>query len=319
MSGIGRWTAREGGRNPLVVDWLWLACVTVGLGSCGPTPSDGARPGGDTGDTSDVKDTGSPVDDTGNPDDTGESDTGEPDTGELDEDGDGVTIEEGDCDDGDADVRPGAPEIWSDGVDQDCDGVDRTHADACAAAAPCPDATGHYNNADAWASVEQCSSIPGMLSWTPQSGPGQLPNTCVESVGMDVVVDGAVEVATLAPLSRVREVGGDVKLVGLPALSSLQGLEALRETGEHILLIRNDTLVDVSALTDVERISRKLSIEQNPLLTDLSPLLGIGRVDETLTILGNASLCEAEVDPLVAHLQGVNPDLEVQVGDNGGC
>lgn len=43
--------------------------------------------------------------------------------GELDEDGDGYGVEE-DCDDTDAAIWPGAPEVAEDGVDQDCDGVD---------------------------------------------------------------------------------------------------------------------------------------------------------------------------------------------------
>jgi hypothetical protein len=39
-------------------------------------------------------------------------------------DGDGVTAAEGDCDDGDPDVHPGADDPLSDGVDRDCDGFD---------------------------------------------------------------------------------------------------------------------------------------------------------------------------------------------------
>jgi MYXO-CTERM domain-containing protein len=46
----------------------------------------------------------------------------------VDEDGDGYTSKE-DCDDTDADVYPGAPEIPDDGIDQDCDGVDETTED----------------------------------------------------------------------------------------------------------------------------------------------------------------------------------------------
>ncbi|MGM0574616.1 MAG: MopE-related protein [Myxococcota bacterium] len=42
----------------------------------------------------------------------------------LDEDGDGYTVEEGDCDDEDPRAYPGAPEKCDDGVDQDCDGSD---------------------------------------------------------------------------------------------------------------------------------------------------------------------------------------------------
>ena len=42
----------------------------------------------------------------------------------IDADGDGWSIGEGDCDDGDAEVHPGIPEIPGDGIDQDCDGSD---------------------------------------------------------------------------------------------------------------------------------------------------------------------------------------------------
>lgn len=45
-------------------------------------------------------------------------------TWDEDGDADGVTLGDGDCADDDASVRPGAAEIWYDGVDQDCDGQD---------------------------------------------------------------------------------------------------------------------------------------------------------------------------------------------------
>jgi formylglycine-generating enzyme required for sulfatase activity/pimeloyl-ACP methyl ester carboxylesterase len=44
--------------------------------------------------------------------------------GEVDNDGDGYTEEQGDCDDGNPAAYPGAAEICDDGVDQDCDGAD---------------------------------------------------------------------------------------------------------------------------------------------------------------------------------------------------
>ncbi len=43
---------------------------------------------------------------------------------ETDADGDGVSPDEGDCDDANAAVFPGQRETWYDGVDQDCDGND---------------------------------------------------------------------------------------------------------------------------------------------------------------------------------------------------
>ncbi|MCB9744732.1 MAG: putative metal-binding motif-containing protein, partial [Alphaproteobacteria bacterium] len=47
----------------------------------------------------------------------------------LDRDGDGYTPGEGDCDDLDASVGPGASEIWYDGFDQDCDAASDYDAD----------------------------------------------------------------------------------------------------------------------------------------------------------------------------------------------
>ncbi len=47
-------------------------------------------------------------------------------TDAFDDDGDGYSEDDGDCDDADAAVHPGASEIPDDGVDQDCDGDDAT-------------------------------------------------------------------------------------------------------------------------------------------------------------------------------------------------
>ena len=43
---------------------------------------------------------------------------------DIDNDGDGYTENQGDCNDADASVYPGAPDLSVDGVDQDCNGID---------------------------------------------------------------------------------------------------------------------------------------------------------------------------------------------------
>lgn len=43
---------------------------------------------------------------------------------DIDDDGDGYTDNQGDCNDSNSKVHPGAPEICGDGIDQDCNGTD---------------------------------------------------------------------------------------------------------------------------------------------------------------------------------------------------
>ncbi len=47
-----------------------------------------------------------------------------PDPDDVDNDGDGITENQGDCNDADASIHPGAIEICGDGIDQDCNGSD---------------------------------------------------------------------------------------------------------------------------------------------------------------------------------------------------
>ncbi|MCK6519995.1 putative metal-binding motif-containing protein [Myxococcota bacterium] len=51
---------------------------------------------------------------------------GVPDTGYVDNDGDGVAVRDGDCNDDDATVFPGATETAGDTIDSNCDGGDDT-------------------------------------------------------------------------------------------------------------------------------------------------------------------------------------------------
>ena len=68
----------------------------------------------------DVQDTQDPPQDTAPP----QEPSIEIDPQDVDDDGDGFTENQGDCDDSQASIYPEAPEIAGDNIDQDCDGVD---------------------------------------------------------------------------------------------------------------------------------------------------------------------------------------------------
>lgn len=62
-----------------------------------------------------------PVGDTGSVVDTGDPHSTE---SNEDQDNDGYSAAEGDCDDGDPNISPSATDVVGDGIDQNCDGVD---------------------------------------------------------------------------------------------------------------------------------------------------------------------------------------------------
>jgi hypothetical protein len=107
-----------GGGKLLVTAGAAMLGLTLGVGCDQPQPDYGVPDTGDTG--MNQPEYGVP--------DTGVSDLyGVPDTGiYTDNDGDGYSEADGDCDDSDASVHPGAEETAGDGIDSNCDGNDDT-------------------------------------------------------------------------------------------------------------------------------------------------------------------------------------------------
>ena len=92
---------------------------TFGLSSlfiaCGGKSTDSAE------DTASAEPSSSPTTEPSNP---SIEPSGEPEAPVEDEDGDGFSREDGDCDDNNPDIYPGAEDIPGDGIDQDCSGSD---------------------------------------------------------------------------------------------------------------------------------------------------------------------------------------------------
>jgi hypothetical protein len=99
--------------TPAMLVLLALACD---FSAATGVVSEDTAPAGDTGDT--AADGAETAGDTA-PDDTDSGDT-DPDPYAVDDDADGASELDGDCDDSDPTVRPGVPDVCN-GVDDDCD------------------------------------------------------------------------------------------------------------------------------------------------------------------------------------------------------
>jgi hypothetical protein len=215
---------------------LLLSCVGAGK------PGDGAcgdHPGATTGCTGTDSGTDTPTDtgtDSGTDtrtdtptEPTGCPPTDEPtDTTGVDADGDGWTVEGGDCDDADPSVHPGAYDVPADGIDQDCDGFD-----ACVADATYPD----YINIDRDGDIPEFISLCDTGEW--------------DSV-VSIEIDNTRRLSDLGFLSCVCRVEHSyVRVKKNDCIRSLHGLEHLTEI-DSLEITDNPTLADLSALSRLE-------------------------------------------------------------------
>lgn len=158
---------------------------------------------------------------------------------DVDNDGDGWMDSEGDCNDDDASIHPGAPEIPDDGIDQNCDGVD--------AMAGCMDMTA--TNYDESANVDDGTCLYEVifrvdlaLEAFPNGEPWDIMLTT-----MQTTQDGFESISELVPTNSAWEV----------AQFSL-----LMPQGEvHYRFVRPDGVVEI--------IDRELVVEQGAGTVDL--------------------------------------------------
>lgn len=177
-----------------------------------------------------------------------------------DADMDGYDITEGDCDDGDPAINPGAMEICN-GLDDNCNGM----ADEGIFGFT------HFGNVTFNSQAE-------VDAWPP----------CYSTINGRLDINGA-DITDLSPLSNLTTVNGDFWLHDCPLLTNFNGLSSLSTVTLNFWIYNFPALVDLTGLSSVNTVG-SLLVDNCDLLTDLSGLEGITYLKFNLAISNNDQL-----------------------------
>ncbi len=184
-----------------------------------------------------------------------------PSAADLDEDMDGFSPNEGDCDDSDPDRFPGAPETVNDGVDSDCDGLDQAQSPVVSLEASDPNPsvlvgriewisvtatfedgrTLDVTRSSQWSSGDATILLTNSLGQLGGLNAGQT-DAIIRYRGVELLVPVTVEeliddqiapVATITSPEPGEEISAEVDIVGTAADANLTGwtLNAVAEDG----------------------------------------------------------------------------------------
>ena len=253
----------------------------------------------------------------------------------LDEDGDGFgtsdipavwscvqvfgrSLLDGDCNDNDASINPGAPELCN-GLDDNCDGVipaDEQDADGDGyrlCDGDCDDTDPDINPGAA----EVCNGIDddcdgqidegappnvvhvGNVTFANQNAVNNF-SPCVYKIQGNLTIVSP-NINSLANLSNLQEVTGNV-LIQVTGLSNMNGLDGLTTIGGSLTIKLNNygaKLTSLSGLQNLTSIGQNLNISFNFSLSDccsIDDLLSNAGVGGNTTIFNNSSGCNSVSD-----------------------
>ncbi|KAA3640250.1 MAG: HYR domain-containing protein, partial [Bacteroidetes bacterium] len=233
---------------------------------------------------------------------------GEVDEG-FDQDGDGFTICQGDCNDNDNTIFPGAVDIC-DGIDNDCDNVIDEMDGAC------PGGTVTILNQleldNFIATYGGCNTLPGSLIIGPSSDIISLNAlSCIEHiVGSLVIHDNSAlnDVNLISLLS----VGNSISISGNPVLSELRLPNIGGSISSNLNVTYNPALITFEAPINLSSIDGNLIIHDNFNLVNFTGL-------ENLTTIGGGMIIHNTLEddfPDFSNLNAVSNQISISGNPN---
>ena len=178
------------------------------------------------------------------------------DPADVDDDGDGYTENQGDCNDAVASIMPGATEVCGDSIDQDCDGSDAV----CA---------GNIQDANLQACVDETGLSPDQITELDCSSRNISSLSGIDNlINLEVLWLHDNQISDIAPLQNLDLLLLDISTNQISNLGPLQNMLRLDR-----LVTYENPIIDISALQNLTQLtSLDASYSQ---IENVTPLQGL--------------------------------------------